>query len=306
VAKPIRILLQTTISTSANDWHIARFSLLHQYLAELRDSTGQPLCAVVSRDRASTPDDPILSRLDQSDFDELWLFAVDVGDGISPADCQGITAFWQRGGGILATRDHMDLGSSLCTLGGLGAVHFFHSKNPDPDPERHCIDDPYTPYISYPNYHSGRNGDYQVITRAVPDHELLRNPESPSGYIEFFPAHPHEGAVGVTEQTANAQVIATGQSVVTGKVFNLAVAFESALDAQGHRLGRAVAESTFHHFCDYNWDPDLGCPSFVSEPVGDRMKREPRAIADIHAYVRNLALWLQPCPADQAQTHAAH
>ncbi|KAM3106294.1 hypothetical protein [Phormidesmis sp. 146-33] len=292
--RPLRILLQTTIPTTADDWSIARFSLLHQYLESLTDN-GNPLCEVVSRDRESDSqgDDPILSTLERSPFDQLWLFAVDVGDGITEKDCAGITAFRQRGGGILATRDHMDLGCSICSLAGIGATHFFHSKNPDPDATRHCIDDPYTTYISYPNYHSGRNGDYQAITRLSPVHDLLQNPQSPSGYIDFFPSHPHEGAVGVTAQTPNAQVIATGKSLVTGREFNLAVALEREIDELGHHLGRAIAQSTFHHFCDYNWDAQMGCPSFVDEPPGNTMS-EPRAIADIHAYVRNLVLWLAP------------
>ena len=292
----LRILLQTTIPTTQEDWSIERFSLLHHYLASLTDEAGNPLCEVVARDRIANEngDDPILSTLADSDFDELWLFAVDVGDGISEKDCEGITAFRQRGGGILATRDHMDLGCSLCSLAGIGDAHFFHTKNPDPDSSRHCIDDPYTTYISYPNYHSGRNGDYQTITRLEPAHELLRNPASPSGYIDFFPAHPHEGAVGTTEKTLNARAIATGKSLVTGRSFNLAVAFDRETDAAGNLLGRAVAESTFHHFCDYNWDASMGCPNFVDEPPGNTMQTEPRALSDVHAYMRNLALWLAP------------
>lgn len=205
-----------------------------------------------------------------------------------------LPAFGSAGGGILATRDHMDLGSSLCSLAGVGEAHFFHSKNPDPDVTRHCIDDPYTTYISYPNYHSGANGDYQKIERSQPDHDLLINANSPTGYIELFPAHPHEGAVGVTESMINARVIATGTSKITGREFNLAVAFERIMDDGGHYCGRAVAESTFHHFCDYNWDPRAGCPSFVDELPGNLMQTHPQAIADIHAYVRNLALWLTP------------
>lgn len=296
MADPIRILLQTTIPPIVDDWSIARFSMLHEYLASLTDEAGNPMCEVVSRDRESDTngDDPVLSTLDRSDFDQLWLFAVDVGDGISERDCQGIAAFRRRGGGILATRDHMDLGCSLCSLAGIGEVHFFHSKNPDPDSSRHCIDDPYTTYISYPNYHSGRNGDYQVITRLEPVHDLLRNPAAPSGYIDYLPAHPHEGAVGTTEKTPNAQVIATGKSLVTGRTFNLAVAIEREADEQGNRLGRAVAESTFHHFCDYNWNAAAGCPSFVDEPPGNTMQTEPRALSDVYAYMRNLAVWLTP------------
>ncbi len=293
--QPLRILLQTTIPTTEDDWSIARFSLVHQYLASLKDESGNPLCAVVSRDRQSDAkgNDPVLSTLDRSDFDELWLFAVDIGDGIGDQDCKGITGFRQRGGGILATRDRMDLGCSLCNLAGIGAAHFFHTKNPDPNPSRNCIDDPYTTNISYPNYHSGRNGDYQNITIQDPVHPLLRAPESPSGHIELFPAHPHEGAVGVPTN-APARVIATGKSLVTDRSFNLAVAFEREKDKQGNTLGRAVAESTFHHFCDYNWDISMGCPSFVDEAPGHTMQTEPQAMADLKTYLRNLVLWLAP------------
>jgi hypothetical protein len=296
VKQPIRILLQTTIAPTENDWHIGRFSLLHNYLASLNDESGEALCEVVSRDRQvdEAGNDPVLSTLHQSDFDELWLFAVDLGDGISEQDCEGITAFRQRGGGMLVTRDHMDLGCSVCSLAGVGAAHYFHTKNPDPDTSRHCIDDPYTTYISWPNYHSGRNGDCQTIRPLEPIHELLKNPESPSGIIHFFPAHPHEGAVGIGESFSAARVIATGKSQVTQREFNLAVAFDRETDPQGKQLGRAIAESTFHHFCDYNWDTAMGCPNFVDEPPGDTMQTQPQAMSDLKAYLRNLALWLAP------------
>jgi hypothetical protein len=65
------------------------------------------------------------------------------------------------------------------------------------------------------------------------------------------------------------------------------VAFEP-----GAAVGPAIAQSTFHHFADYNWDINSGAPSFVDEPPGDSMARQPQAIADTHRYVRNVALWL--------------
>src|SRR5579871_5186932 len=98
---PTKILLQTTIPATEDDWHIGRFSLLRDYLAGLRDEQDAPLFEVVARDRdRATGPDPVLSRLDASDFDELWLFAVDVGDGLDPADCAAIGRFRQRGGGL--------------------------------------------------------------------------------------------------------------------------------------------------------------------------------------------------------------
>jgi hypothetical protein len=293
---PTRILLQTTIPHTGDDWHIGRFSLLRNYLGSLRDASGERLFDVTARNLERDEDgrDPVLGSVDRSDFDQIWIFAVDSGNGLTSDECSAITAFREHGGGLLTTRDHMDLGSSLCTLGGVGAAHFFHSKHQEPDPSRHEIDDPYTTDISWPNYHSGSNGDYQRIAAVGTPHELLRNPDSPSGIIEYLPAHPHEGAVGVPEGESTARVIATGTSKVTGHPFNIAVAFERGIRENGGRTGRGIADSSFHHFVDYNLDPRLGAPSFVVEPPGNAMQEEPRALSDAFAYIRNLATWLTP------------
>ncbi|OKH47934.1 hypothetical protein NIES2101_22975 [Calothrix sp. HK-06] len=293
MARPIRILLQTTIPTTEDDWSIVRFSMLQNYLASLRDEAGNALFEVVGRDRVTDIEgnDPILSSLDQSDFNELWLFALDVGEGLSEKDIAGINAFRQRGGGILTTRDHQDMGCSMCGLIDIGDTHYFHTKNPDPDTARLTRDDPYTTYINFPNYHSGANGDYQKITLLEP-HELFKNPNSPSGTIEYFPAHPHEGGIGAPANNKYARVIAKSKSIITGRDFNLVVAIDHHQDAQGNNLGRAVTNSSFHHVVDYNWDIEKGCPSFVDEPPGNGMKTEPRALDDIHAYVKNVAFWL--------------
>lgn len=296
MTKPISILLQTTIPAIADDWNIDRFSLLRDHLASLTDESGKPLYQVTARNREvdSEGNDPILSGLDSTDFDELWLFAVDMGDGLSVPDCQGITRFRQRGGGMLTTRDHQDLGSSLCTLGGVGRAHFFHTKHPEPDESRHVRDDQVTKAILWPNYHSGSNGDYQKVFAVKPVHELLQNPNNSSGVIEYLPAHPHEGAVGVPEDEEHAEVVATGTSTVTGRPFNLIVAFERSRDDHRNRLGRAVAESSFHHLVDYNWDTSKGCPSFLEEPPGDEISREPERLDDVKTYVTNVARWLAP------------
>jgi len=293
MSKPVHILLQTTIPYTEDDWNIQRFSLLREHLASIRDEHGNPVYKVTARDRETNTqgDDAILSVLDTTDFDELWLLAVDTGNGMTAADCEGITRFSQRGGGLLTTRDHQDLGSSLCTLGGVGRAHFFHSQHQEPDESRHIRDDRDNTMISWPNYHSGANGDYQRITPVEPAHELLKNG---SRVIEYFPAHPHEGSVGVPDGEKHAQVIACGVSKVTGRQFNLMVAFERRSDDHGNRLGRAIAESSFHHFVDYNWDTSKSCPSFLSEPPGDQIKREPEKLQDVKTYVSNLARWLAP------------
>lgn len=255
---PRRILLQTTIPPIEHDWNIRRFSLLRDHLASQTDHQGQPLFSVTARDREtdSEGNDPVLSKLDTSDFDQLWLFAVDAGDGLSTADCEGITRFRQMGSGILTTRDHQDLGCSLCTLGGVGRAHFFHTKQTEPDASRHVPDDQENKTISWPNYHSGANGDYQRVNASEPVHKRLRKP---TGLIEFFPAHPHEGAMGVPEGETHTRVIATSKSRSTGRQFNLAVAFERVRDKTGNILGRAVAESSFHQLCRLQLGHRHGC-----------------------------------------------
>jgi hypothetical protein len=291
MANPIHILLQTTIPPNEDDWSIERFSLLREHLASLGENY-----KVTARNREvnAAGDEVVLSTLDVSSVDELWLLAVDTGNGLTASDCQGITRFHQRGGGILATRDHEDLGSSLCSLGGVGRAHFFHSQHQDPDASRNVRDDHVNTAISWPNYHSGANGDYQRVTPVGAIHELLRNPNNASGVIEYFPAHLHEGSVGVPEDEGDARVIVSGLSQVSGRTFNLAVAFDQRLDSHGNRLGRAVAESSFHHFVDYNWDTSKGCPSFLHEPPGDEIKRDPSRLSDVRTYVSNLAKWLAP------------
>ncbi len=291
---PSRVLLQTTIPTVLDDWHIGRFSLLRDYLADQRDANGEALFDVVARDREpfGAPDS-VLSQLDALPFDEVWLFAVDTGDGITPQDGEGITRFRQRGGGLMVTRDHMDLGCSVCALGGVGAAHFFHSRQPDPDVSHHHVDDTDTAAILWPNYHSGRNGDFQHISISGSLHPVLTDPNSPDGALHSLPAHPHEGAVGKPATDPTARVIATGCSQVTGTDFNIAVAFEPS--GAG---GPAIAQSTFHHFADYNWDPARGAPSFVTEPPGDALAHSPEAQRSVERYVRNLALWLAGRPVD--------
>jgi len=283
---PIKVLLQTTIEHTANDWHIGRFSMLREYLASLSAPDGSQLFQVTARDRdpIGAPDS-VLSSLDRSVYDELWLFAVDTGDGLREADRAGILRFRARGGGLMITRDHMDLGCSICELGPLGAAHVFHTHNivgPVPSP-----DDRDTPHIAWPNFHSGANGDFQRVQAELPVHPVMRDDESETGTVMYLPAHPHEGAVVAPKSEPLARVIATGKSLASGNRFNIAVAFERSDSA-----GRAIAQSTFHHFADYNWDPRRGSPDFVTESPGSTLSETPPAMASVHRYTRNVALWL--------------
>lgn len=288
--KQSKLLLQTTIPYTEDDWHIGRFSMLAQHLSGLTDENGEPLYKILLRDREVDAEgsDPVLRTLDESDIDQLWLFAVDTGDGLVKEECSAILRFLGRGGGLLTVRDHNDLGSSLCGLGTIGIAHYFRSRHPDPDGSRNQRDDNITLNVDYPNYHSGSNGNFQRISAS--DHPLFRRGDGT--LVEYFPAHPHEGGIGAPVEAGHAAVVATGTSASTNRSFNLVVAFESHTDGDGSNWGRAIAESSFHHLVDYNWNITMGCPSFLEELPGNEYEREPEKLDDIKQYVTNAAAWL--------------
>lgn len=260
------ILLQTTIPANPDDWDVSRFSML---AAEL-GAAGHEVLARNRVDHAGQ--DPVLSHVDDLGFDQVWLMAVDMGNGLTPEECAAIGRFRALGGGMLTARDHQHLGSCLRGLGSLAQVNEFPDLGLAPN--------------------SGANGDYQPVLAAQPVHELLRTTGTASGCVEWFPAHPHEGSVSA--RVPFARVVAQGRSTATTRRFNLAVALDGERTRDGRPLGRAVAESTFHHFADYNWDLDCGAPSFVTDRPGTQIKADPSRLAVFKDYVRNIATWLQP------------
>jgi hypothetical protein len=122
-------------------------------------------------------------------------------------------------------------------------------------------------------------------------HPLLRRPDGST--IDTLPAHPHEGAVSATADEESC-VIAVGSSLTTGRDFNLLVAFSGRAGTTGPRLGRGIADSSFHHFADYNWDTRRGAPSFVTDPEGSAIVENPALLADTRTFVHNAARWLAP------------
>jgi hypothetical protein len=285
MAERTRVLLQCSIAHEVDDWHVGRFSLLAAELGRW--------CEVTARNREpdSTGADPVLLGLSRAGFEAVWLLGVDGGTALTPAEIAAVNRFQREGGGLLTVRDHCNMGLWLRGIEGAGAAHFFNDATcAEPDESRRARDDRDTPTIDFPNYHSGRNGDVQPVTIPGAVHPLMRNAGASSGRIALFPSHPHEGAVGVPAGEPRARTVARGRSVATGRAFDLVVAF----DRTPATPGRAIAESSFHHFADYNWDIARGAPSFVTEPPGDAIRREPALLDDVRAYVRNCVEWLAP------------
>src|SRR5690606_27398829 len=85
----LNILLQTTIDDVPDDWNIGRFSHLAEFLSQLRDEQGRLAFEVTARNRAACgKPDPVLSNLHDSGYQQLWLLAVDGGDGLAAEDCE--------------------------------------------------------------------------------------------------------------------------------------------------------------------------------------------------------------------------
>jgi hypothetical protein len=94
----------------------------------------------------------------------------------------------------------------------------------------------------------------------------------------------------VPPNEARARTVARGKSLVSGREFDLIVAFDRSARAPA----RGIAESSFHHFADYNWDVSRGAPSFVTEKPGTAIKGQPRSLEDIRTYIGNAVQWLAP------------
>jgi hypothetical protein len=127
---------------------------------------------------------------------------------------------------------------------------------------------------------------------------VLTDLHAAGGHVRSLPSHPHEGAVDAPRSEPSARVIATGKSKVTGRAFNIAVAFEASDNG-----GRAIAQSTFHHFADYNWDTSFGKPSFVTEAPGHALAESSEAQRSTRQYVANVALWLAHRPTVAERAH---
>src|ERR1041385_9325603 len=101
MTRAIKILLQATIPSIADDWNINRFSLLRDHLSSLTDDDDNAIYDVTARDREENADgnDTVLSVLDTTDFSELCVVCLGHGEWLEWCRCTGVTRFCSRGGG---------------------------------------------------------------------------------------------------------------------------------------------------------------------------------------------------------------
>jgi hypothetical protein len=178
---------------------------------------------VTARNRHLGETDPILSTLDTLAYDQLWLFAVDIGGGLSSPDAAAIMSFRERGGGVLTARDHQDLGSCLLSLGSIGGSTTSTPRTRARGPPRR----PGHPDHLVAQLPLGRQrrrpagGRDRSAPRAAADHADGQRSH------RVVPGPPPRGRrVRTARRSAGAGDRVCGRSTVTGRRFNLAVCLD--------------------------------------------------------------------------------
>ena len=214
-----RILLQTTIVDIADDWNVGRFSLLAE---ELRRAGHD----VTARNRDTSEVDPTLSRSTRSTTtcSGSW---PSTPAAASPRRRGGDPPVPRRGGGVVTARDHHDLGSCLPSLGSIGRVNHFHTENPEPNARATTRTTPASRGPTTTRAPTATTSGCSSTNRCT----SCCARRTASGHIEWFPAHPHEGAVSAT--TSVRHVVGRGRSIVTRRYFNLAVCLDGESPTTG-------------------------------------------------------------------------
>ena len=151
--------------------------------------------------------------IDLSQYDEIWLFAVErAGTEISESELRVVAEFMDNGGGVFATGDHEDLGVAICgRIPRVRSMRKWYWPKPGPNGE------PVAPKVDGPDRHDtlspGNDPGVQFDDQSddTPQHITPRmyssepwNPYfhrsyphpllcGPRGAIQVLPDHPHEG-----------------------------------------------------------------------------------------------------------------
>ena len=274
-----RALLQSTIATDANDWCIARFSLLAAQIRQAGTAL-DPAFALTAQDypAAGPAREQLHSDLAAGHYGQVWLMAPDLDNGPEPAFFTALEAAVAVGTQLVIARDHTDLGTSLLALGGclepVTQTQTFKRTWPGLPCDSEYVN-PGCPAIDTPCVVTGQNGGVQICRKRA-EHPLLAFDTLIAGHL-VLPAHPHEGVIRPT--TASQQVLLSSYSITSGREQITAI-----LDEAPDR-GAVLHHSTFHHFADYNLEVERGAPDFVIDPPSGQITQSPALLADQRAYV---------------------
>ncbi len=253
-----------------------------------------------------------------SDFDQVWLFGINPGSGLPPAELTVVENYMNSGGGLFATGDHGDLGSALC--GNITRVKDMRiwsnttevsmTGNRRNDTNRPRPGDITSRYFDNQSDSVPQNILAATFGGGLP-HPLLSISTAlrPSGVIDIMPDHPHEGECRpVTTFTVNGvavptQIVATSYVLANsttqggaGKALTDPHSFPSisVWDGRLANAGRIVIDSTWHHFVNINLNGVGSSGSFFSNndlPGLQSGLTNPDWIV-VRQYFMNISLWM--------------
>lgn len=250
-----------------------------------------------------------LDSIGLDDFDELWLFGIQAGNQLSANELNAVHSFMDKGGGVLHTGDHASLGQGIAgaikragkmrqypappatsgvwnnTLrpGGDAVYSFTDQSDDEPQPIRL-------------KYYSTWSWNPSLYVRKYP-HPVLCGKDGP---IRIFPDHQHEGeAVAPSSYSIGewpeengyqptVEVIAWGKIEAPDADVGREIGLVSVYNGHPAKVGRIVADSTWHHWFDINLD------GFAATVTGQAR------LATIEQYFLNVAAWLAPSSKQRA------
>lgn len=214
-----------------------------------------------------------------TDFDQVWLFAIDFSDPISASEIAAIENYMNGGGGLFATGDHGILGRAMCgNIPRVKDMRYWNDTSSNDDINEVSMsgrrrNDTNTPRpgqsIANTFEHQSDKFPQKISVRTFGlgnPHPLLSISTNirASGIIEIMPDHPHEGECkpettfdlgGSVMRTQNiATSFVNGGNTSGGKTPTDPHCFPSigVFDGRKARAGRIVVDSTWHHFININ------------------------------------------------------
>ncbi|MCA0233598.1 MAG: hypothetical protein LCH91_24275 [Bacteroidetes bacterium] len=262
-----------------------------------------------------------------NDFDQVWLFGINSGSGLSQSELSVVEAYMNGGGGLFATGDHGNLGSALC--GNIPRVKDMRYWTDTPagasndanevsmsgrrrnDTNRPRLGDATSLFFDNQSDNIPQTIAVRTFGSGMP-HPLLSISTNvrASGIIDIMPDHPHEGeckpetSFTINNVTVPTQIIATsfvlGGSTTgggSGKALTDPHCFPSIAvwDGRLASVGRVVVDSTWHHFVNVNLN-GVGSQGGMGFTPNDRPGQQSGlATADfniIRQYFMNISLWM--------------
>lgn len=261
---------------------------------------------------------------DLSQYDQIWLFAVNPGNGLQAGEVSALWDFMNGGGGVFATGDHEALGEALCArIPRVRSMRRWYYPSPGPnlepvaparnvDPQRGEKDSTTTlaggdfdgiPQTIAPTMYSSPAA-YVFVVREYP-HPVLCGKD---GVITKLPDHMHEGLVEVpanlempiaVDSTAVEEYPRAGADRLAPEViaystinnnpnqgpFGVIGAYDGHLvDEIAGGVGRIVVDATWHHFWNMNVNQFAEAHDAVAAAVAVGVAPDPAYVAPAQAW----------------------